>query len=153
MPYNDIDFVISDADLALILDHFSQAKALIPQLVNLTPREKKTFLIGAKTPIFLQRILSAGQQRPELVPGWVDLNKMKRDYEATQKMEQILNALNQLREAVDDTRFALQQEAVNAGIIIYDNITHAAKNNVPGIDVIHEQIKSLMPRTGKKKFK
>jgi hypothetical protein len=128
------------------------AEALADYTVALTPQERQTMLkMGDKTLAFVERANEYAHGSPKIVPSYLDLADFDTDFHDAHNLWGLLTALRQLAEAVEDTIMAAGGEAYHAALAVYHNVQAAAKDDIPGTKAIHEDLKSRLPRTGKKR--
>lgn len=80
MP-NQVTTAIPPAELAQVLDHLRQARALLaPYLHPLTPDERKNIVkMGDKSVGFMAKLLDYAANNPAFVPGFVSFEELKQD--------------------------------------------------------------------------
>lgn len=152
MPYSNIDATISDAQLDGILQSIAQIANQLPFLVNLTPRERQSLRgLGASDHPFLSNSLAIADNNPQIVPPYIDLPAVERDYQLALRLETIATQLGSLHEKITDTAIAAGSEAFQGGLAIYQTVKDAAKSGTPGTDAFAEELgKRFLRRTRSK---
>ncbi|MCS7053710.1 MAG: hypothetical protein NZM09_08245 [Ignavibacterium sp.] len=141
MPYQNISAEISDRDKREILDLVQQIESRLNFLINLTPEERQSIpKMGDKTIAFVQKALELAQQNPNLVPPYVNLDELRRDFELSIRLKDILNAVSRVYEKLSDTYIAAGSEAFTAALSFYKSAKAASKMNVAGTDIIVEEL-------------
>mgnify|MGYP003332956687 FL=1 len=141
MPYANISATLSDADKTAIITKLNEAKALLTFLINLTGAEKKGLqsLTAGNEP-FVTKALTYAEANPNLVPPFVSITELRKDYNLALALLAIQQVLLPLAGALDDTNRAVGNEAWEAALKFYRAVQMAAEMNVPGADVIAEDL-------------
>lgn len=141
MGYQNINAQIDNKEKQEILNLIQQIEAKLQFLINLTPEERQALpKMGDKSVAFVQKAIELAQQNPNLVPPYVNIEELKRDFELANQLRDILNAVARLFEKVSDTYIAAGSEAYVAALTFYNSAKAAAKMNVPGTDVIVNEL-------------
>lgn len=141
MAYQNISAQIDEKSKQEIIQLIQQIESKLPFLINLTPEERQSLpKMGDKTVAFVQKAIELAQQNPNLVPPYISLDELKKDFELSNKLKDILNAVARLFEKVSDTYIAVGSEAYTAALSFYNSAKAAAKMNVPGTDVIVNEL-------------
>lgn len=150
---NRISTEITAEQSAAIAAALEQLKtALAPTLIiNLTAEERKTMLImGDKTIAFVNKTLEYAAQNPSLVPNYVDLVEARKDNKLAADIYSFFQQLSTLLRAVEDTGIVAGSEAYEAALVIYHSIKGASRSNVPGTQIIYNDLKQRFPGRGRK---
>ncbi len=143
MPYQDINVVLSDADLQAIRQAVTTIQQKLPFLITLNVTERKRlFKMGDKRLAFVQTSLNAAQSNRNILPASFDLEAFANDYKLATALMEVEMLLNQLSEQVDDTLLAVGSEAMTSSLTVYDYVKTAAKKT-PGLKGIAEQLGTL----------
>lgn len=125
---------------------------LLPHLVNLSKSEKQVLpKLGDKTVAFVNKALMHMEQNPDLVPQYINLEDLKVDMEAVKNLKELQATLNQISDTANDSLMFSGSEAYMAVLTFYHNLKGAAKSNVPGAELIYDDLKVRFP--GGKKSK
>ena len=142
----NISVVITPDQKAAILAKIADLKAAMSFLVGLTDDQRKTMLkLGDKTVGFEQKCASYMASRPDLIPGFVDMNKLGQDRAAWADVADILHALLDVTQQADDTDMVLAHQIYLPDLSFYQNVQMAAKRNVPGAQAIFDDLKARFP--------
>ncbi|MDR2794032.1 MAG: hypothetical protein LBB61_10300, partial [Treponema sp.] len=60
----------------------------------------------------------------------------------------LLNTVQQLEEAVDDTEMIAGSEAYQAALVFYKSVKMAAAQDIPGAKAVYEELKTRFPQRG-----
>ncbi|MBC7996338.1 MAG: hypothetical protein IAF58_00235 [Leptolyngbya sp.] len=143
MPYQDINVILSDADLKEVRQAVATIQQKLPFLITLNMTERKRlFKMGDKRLTFVQTSLNAAQSNRNILPASFDLDGFSNDYRLATSLMEIEMLLNQLLEQVDDTLLAVGSEAMTSSLTVYDYVKTAAKKT-PGLKGIAEQLGNL----------
>jgi len=146
MPYQNISATLDAAVVEEIIKRLDQARAMLPFLINLTPDERQTIpKMGDKTFPFVDKTLEYAALNANLIPPYLDVAELRRDFDLAKQLSQIQNAIAQFHEAVSDTALALGSEAYTASLAFYNSVKTATKSNVPGTNSIYEDLKKRFP--------
>lgn len=149
---NRISTEISTDQLAAIAASFLQLKTMVAQIttIHLTAEERMSMLkMGDKTLAFVTKTLEYAVQNPNLVPNYVDLTEARRDSKLASDIYGIFQQLSTLLRAIEDAGMVAGSEAYEASLIIYHSIKGASRSNVPGTQVIYDDLKQRFPGRGK----
>lgn len=83
------------------------------------------------------------EQYPQHVPGFMDKPEFDRDYAAREQVEQRLQLLDSIVEQLGDTKVLLDHDNYHNSISFYRNIKFLSGENVPGTNVIYEDMKQF----------
>jgi len=152
MPYQNISATLTDADWNIIKQKFSEVEGLMPFLINLTTKERRSGLkLGKKTEKFLYDIQKIATISPQLIPQYIDMAEFGKDFDLLLNLSYVETKLRQLTEAVNDTRLAVAKECSAPALAIYQNIKRASQSQVPGADSALNDLKPYFKKERKKK--
>ena len=95
--------------------------------------------MGDKSLAFVNNSITAAQSNPDILPASFDIQEFVRDYQLAATLTELLIALRQLSEQVDDTLLAVGSEAMSSSLTVYDYVKTAAKKT-PGLKSLAEQL-------------
>lgn len=140
MAQQNITATLSDADIQEITAALEVIEQKLPFLVHLTTDERrKLFKMGDKSLAFVSNSLTAAQSNRNILPPSFDLEEFARDYQLSSALTTIFFRLQQLTEKVDDTLLAVNSEAMDSSLCVYDYVKAAAKRT-PGLRILSEQL-------------
>ena len=141
--------VEQSAAIDAIFEEFK--KVLAPLLIiNLTAQERReTLIMGEKSLAFVNKTLTYAKQNPNLVPNYIDLEEAINDSNLAAKIYGIFQQLSTMLRAMEDTGLVAGSEAYQAALSIYHSIKGASRSNIPGTQVIYDDLKKRFP--GRKK--
>ncbi len=152
MPYQNLNFEIKPDEKSEIINLINQINQKLPFLINLTPEERINIpKMGDKTVAFVQKAIELAEQNPNLVPPYVNTSEMKRDFELSEVLREVLNLVGQLYEKLSDTYMAAGSEAYVAALQFYNSAKWASKSNVAGTDAIVNELSKRFAGQGKTK--
>jgi hypothetical protein len=127
-----------------------EAKTLLaPYLLALTPAERRELpKMGEKTIAFVEKAYDFALQNPALVPPYLDVAAFGADFADAHGLWTLLNTVQQLEEAVDDTEMTAGSEAYQAALVFYKSVKMAAAQDVPGAKAVYEELKTRFPQRG-----
>jgi hypothetical protein len=152
---NLVSLDINPADQAAILDALTVLnKLLLPHLLELTVDEKLSMpKMKDKTMAFVNKAYDHSVGNPILVPAYVDVNEFDKDLQGVHFLHLIESPLEKILKAVEDTKMEAGSEAYIAALSFYNSVKVAAKNNVPGAQVVYDDLKNRFEGQGRTKPK
>lgn len=133
-----------------IINKIEGIKSELPFLVTLNPEEKNELVkLGNHFRSFVEKAKQVLDSNPEVMPQVFNNNEFYRDYNLLNNLTPILNELNQLREAIEDTIFVTSSDLLSASLDIYANV-QLNKDKIPGMDTIYQEMKEFFKRTKRK---
>lgn len=143
MPYQNIEATLSVEDLKEIKAAIATIQTKMPFLITLTAEERRRlYKMGDKRLAFVQNSLSAAQNNQGILPNSFDFKGYEMDCELAKNLNEVMMALTQVTEQVDDTLVAVGSEALSSSLTIYDYVKTAAKKT-PGLKNIADQLGTL----------
>lgn len=150
MPYQNIDAVISPADLQAVRDAFATILQKLPFLVTLTAAERRTvFKAGPDSLSFVENAQVAAKNNPAIFPASFDSAGFKKDVELFAVLTELNSLAASVASQIDDTRMAVGSEAMQGGSQVYKYVQTGAKTT-PGLKTIADQLGERFKRAGKK---
>ena len=140
MAYQNITGSLSPEDMQQIKAALQTIQKKLPFLITLSTEERrKLFKMGDKSLAFVNNSLTAAQSNPDILPASFDIQEFVRDYQLAATLTELLIALRQLSEQVDDTLLAVGSEAMSSSLTVYGYVKTAAKKT-PGLKRLAEQL-------------
>ncbi len=116
-------------------------KILLPRLVTLSPEARHELpKMGDKTLAFVEKAREYCTRNPEFVPAFLSVPAFETDLDAVYAIRGIFNPLSQLTKSLDDSMMLSGSEALTAGLMFYKSAATAAKANIHGAAVIHDDL-------------
>ena len=138
--------VITPDQKAAILAKIADLNSTMSFLIGLTDDQRRKMLkMGDKTIGFEQKCASYMASRPDLIPGFVDTAKLGQDRAAWADVADIMHALLDLYQRVDDTDMVLAHQIYLPDLSFYQNVQLAVNRNVPGAQAIYDDLKPASP--------
>ncbi|MBL7766896.1 MAG: hypothetical protein JNJ58_12420 [Chitinophagaceae bacterium] len=148
MPYHNIEATLTPTDQQLIFDQLNTIRTKLPFLINLTSKEKRMGRLTHNKPAFRHIALESAQLRPELLPPAQPLEAWAKDENLLTTLQPILQEINLLKEALEDTVLALRMESHSASKNFLNFARISAGTNVPGIDAIVKRMEEALNGKG-----
>jgi hypothetical protein len=140
MAYQNITASLSPEDMQQIKAALQTIQKKLPFLITLSTEERRRlFKMGDKSLAFVNNSITAAQSNPDILPASFDIQEFVRDYQLAATLTELLIALRQLSEQVDDTLLAVGSEAMSSSLTVYDYVKTAAKKT-PGFKSLAEQL-------------
>ena len=129
---------LADIKNKLTAINVSLASSLI---FNLTADDRKCMrVMGDKSIAFVQKALEYAENNQSLVPTYLDVQEAKKDFALTHDLYSILQQINTLQRAVEDTMMVSGSEAYDAALIFYNSVKGASRVNVPGSEAVYNDL-------------
>ncbi len=120
-------------------------------LITLQPAEKNDYVkVGNTFLPFIDRAYSVVTAHPGIMPGVFDVDEYKNDYQLAKGLAELLRALKELTESVEDTYFAATNDTMKGSLEVYGSV-QSNKNKIPGLDTEAAEMKQFFrkaKRTG-----
>jgi len=132
-----------------IVGKFKEIDTLVePFAVNLSPDDRRTIpKLGIKSLGFADITLGFAKSNPKFVPSFQDIDLLTANMEFVKQLQQVLEVVEPVYEKVKDTYMAAGADVYLATRVIYDSVKAAAKQGVPGSDVIAKELGKLYKRS------
>lgn len=142
---NLISLTFSENDLATIDQALNSiATVLTGKTVNLTPDLRQQYgRIAEQNKLFVNKAKNYMEQYPQHVPGFLDKTEFDKDYAAREQIESRLQRLSSVTEQLRDTKVLLDHDNYHNSITFYRNIKFLSGENVPGTNVIYDDMKQF----------
>ncbi|MDR2782966.1 MAG: hypothetical protein LBB48_03850, partial [Treponema sp.] len=104
-----------------------EARALLaPYMLALTAAERRELpKMGEKTIAFVEKAYDFARQNPNLVPPYLEVDTFGVDFADAHGFWTLLNTVQQLEEAIDDTELTAGSEAYQAALVFYKSVKMA----------------------------
>ncbi len=120
------------------------------KVINLTPEERQLYgKLGNRTENWVKRISEYMDQKPELVPIYLDKDEFDRDMKTRETIMPMLRRITGIHESLDDTTKLLSTDIYNASLGYYNNIKLISRQNIPGTTNIAKDLAAQFPRRSK----
>jgi len=153
MQENKFSQVYTTAMVQTASQKIAEIRAAFPGLLTLTPDERYAYLkMGERTAPFVQKAIDYATRYNGLVPSFVSLPELQKDFNGAQMLLQVSKQLNELQNAIDDTLLVAGSEAYTAALAIYKNTQQAAGHGVAGAVEAADDMATRFPgrKTAKK---
>ncbi|MGX5687120.1 hypothetical protein ACWKWW_21435 [Chryseobacterium cucumeris] len=112
--------------------------------INLTPEERQQYgSIAEQNKLFVNKAKIYMEQYAQYVPSFLDKAEFDKDYIAREQIEQRLQQLDSLTEQLSDTKVLLDHDNYHNAISFYRSIRYFSEENVPGTNVIYDDMKQF----------
>lgn len=142
---NLISLSFSKSDLETIDKALQGIQTVLTgKTINLTPDQRQQYgRIAEQNKLFVNKAKSYMEQYANLVPSFIDKAEFDRDYIAREQIEQRLQLFDSLNEQFSDTKVLLDHDNYHNAISFYRNVRFLSEENVPGTNVIYEDMKQF----------
>lgn len=142
---NLISLSFSSSDLTTIDQALQSIETILSgKTINLTSDQRQQYgRIAEQNKLFVNKAKSYMEQYPQYVPVFLDKTEFDKDYSAREQIEQRLQRLSSLAEQLSDTKVLLDHDNYHNSITFYRNVKFLSGENVPGTNVIYEDMKQF----------
>ena len=139
---NRLNVELSDAQRQGINEGIALLKSNLDFVIGLTVAERASLpAIDVNNKAFTEDAINAGASNDTLIPPYISIEGMKRDYLLFTQLDEIKMRLNQLIEKINDTQLLAGSEAYVSALALYKIFGSAADAGVPGADAVYSQLK------------
>ncbi len=132
------------------INQINTAMASYAVPVNLTPSERQGAgsLAETRFPYAIKVMEQYAIDRPELRPSFLNFSDFQKTWQLRVKLETHVMHMKQEFEKITDLMINADAQVYDYMLAFYNVVKEAKKANVPGIDVIYEDLKTLFEREG-----
>ena len=147
---NLITVAFTEAELAQLDQAISSIETVLQgKTINLTPEQRQQYgSIAEQNKLFVNKAKGYIEQYPQFVPPFLDKAEYDRDYAARQQLESRMQRLSSVTEQLSDTKILLDFDNYHNSITFYRNMKYLSGENVPGTNVIYDDMKQFFVTTG-----
>lgn len=116
---------IPDTIVAMAAQKLNEVKEMLaPYLLALSGDEERRMLLtmNDKSYGFVSKTVAYCQQYPELMPGYLEFDKMNNDFAAITAIRSLLDNCTQLKNDLEDTMMLAGTETFAQCLLFYNNI-------------------------------
>ena len=146
---NLISVAFTEAELTQLDQAISSIETVLQgKTINLTPEHRQQYgSIAEQNKLFVNKAKSYMEQYPQFVPPFLDKAEYDRDYAARQQLESRMQRLSSVTEQLSDTKILLDFDNYHNSITFYRNMKYLSGENVPGTNVIYDDMKQFFVTT------
>ena len=146
---NLISVAFTEAELTQLDQAISSIETVLQgKTINLTPEQRQQYgSIAEQNKLFVNKAKSYMEQYPQFVPLFLDKAEYDRDYAARQQLESRMQRLSSVTEQLSDTKILLDFDNYHNSITFYRNMKYLSGENVPGTNVIYDDMKQFFVTT------
>lgn len=148
MPNQAIDATLTQEEIDTIVTALKTIRDQLPFLIGLSMQERRQITkMGRKGQTFAVRALDMAAQHNDVMPRHLNIAEARRDLALFEALNPILQAVNHLRELLEDTQMVAGSEAYAAARLAYKSAKVSGKNL--GLDEIIDDLSQQFRRTRK----
>lgn len=150
MAFDNLISVSFSQEELTALDQAIQSieSTLSGKTINLTPEQRQQYgRIAEQNKLFVNKAKSYMEQYPQHIPGFLDKAEFDKDYTAREQLEGRLQRLDSILEQLSDTKILLDHDNYHNSITFYRNLRYLSGENVPGTNVIYDDMKQFFVST------
>jgi hypothetical protein len=149
---NKINTILSDEALRIINEALDAIAANTESFIGLTPAEGKSLSrIDAHRYLFVKKCIGAAKTYPQLVPPHANYDEAVTDITLYEQVREPNMRVQELARKIADTGALAGHESYAFGRAIYEQVGIGAKNGVPGMQALYEELKPFFEKQGPKK--
>jgi len=143
---NLISSALPAADKTAVQTAIQTINTKLPFLISLTSEERRGGVkLGDKSVAFVGKAISYAQANPQLVPGYVNMVEILKDYNMQKDLLDIQQWMVSLQQKIEDTQMEAGVEAFNSILGFYQAVRVAAEKDVPGARAIYTDLSQRFP--------
>jgi hypothetical protein len=147
MMNQTIDATVTRQNMEDIVAALKTIREQLP-LVGLSVQERRQITkMGRKAQTFTVRALDMATQHNDIMPRHLNIAEARRDLALFEALNPILQAVNHLRELLEDTQMVAGSEAYAAARLAYNSAKVSGKNL--GLDEVIDDLSQQFRRTRK----
>jgi len=147
MKKGKISFKLTEQAYGQIAQSIRALDSLLTFAINLTVDERhKLYKMGDKSIAFVDKSIRYADERPDLVPTYLDLSEFKEDYTLSKQLKDLLLLLEPVTEKLSDTYLSAGSDAFLAARKLYSAVKAAAYSGAPGSDTIVSDLRKRFSR-------
>lgn len=113
---------------------------------NLSEKERKLYgSINEENKLVVQKIFQYLVSNPEILPSHVDKAELESDYSSRNNLEVWEDTTKITLTNIENTKILLDYDVFQACMSIYRNVRYLAKEDVPGMAAIYNDLKQFFP--------
>ncbi len=139
---NRVSAELSEEQVNQTLAQIQSLSEQMPFLIGLNTEERKTLpKIHRQNRYFVQDTVQAIREDASLLPSYINLEELNKDYALYQKLDQIRLTLEQLTQKVADTQMLAGSEAFSSALMVYKMYQMASQSGIPGARTVYERLR------------
>lgn len=140
---NRISLSFTDEDIKSIKESIKVLKEkLLPHLVKLDKEDRVgIFEINIKSLGFIEKAYNYAKTNKKLVPGYLDLEEMKKDIDAFKELSNIMAPIEQIYQILNDSIMLAGTEAYTEALAFHTAVKGAVKMEIKGAEDIYEDLR------------
>lgn len=144
------DNLLSASVDSIAMDTIQQSitaiKMQLPFLLKLSPSERQGYSrMGDRSLAFVEKALAYAESNPHLVPPYLKVSEFRKDWDLVKSLTKVMQPLQSLIEAIDDTTMVAGNESYGAALVFYNSVKRAADAGVQGTQSIVKDLKQRFP--------
>ncbi|WP_025665632.1 hypothetical protein [Aquimarina megaterium] len=146
---NRLSVTVDPQVITEVKSKIEEINTLLPFLTGLTKEERKTLpKINRSNKLFVEDTLNSMRQNEEIVPGYINLDEVEKDYALYNELKVLALELAELSEKVNDTRILAGSEAYTTSLLAYKMFGMAAQSGVAGAESLYTRLRERFASTG-----
>jgi hypothetical protein len=146
---NRVSATIDAGTIQAVKDALASVHKLLPFLIGLKPEERQAIpKISDVNKSFASDAITAIKNNGSLLPSYVDVNEIDKDFTLYQQLDELVQLSIQLTEKLSDTQMMAGSEAYVSSLTAYRLFEAASNAGVAGTDTIYDQLKQRFAGQG-----
>lgn len=140
MSQNLISAKLTDEDANAVKQHIGEIRNTLSFLLSLSASDIGSIIkLGNALLPFIEKGHETLTSHPEIMPGVFDKEEYQRDYALLKQINPILSQINELKEGIEKTYYAVGSDVLVSTLEIYAQVK-ANKGKVPGLNVVADEM-------------
>ncbi|MDO4229397.1 MAG: hypothetical protein Q4C98_06255 [Capnocytophaga sp.] len=151
MNKNSISVQLPQEVITQLETKFREIKELLaPYTVSLTNDERMTLpKMSDKSIAFVGKVVDYTASSPKFIPPMMEVEELKKDFEAHKALSPILAMAQQLVDILKDSQIVTGSEAYTQSLLYYASVKMAVKLGDSEAKAVHEDLGKRFPRGSK----
>ena len=146
---NRISAVLEPDNLKKVLLLLEDAANIMPFLIGINSEERMRLpKIDGSNRLFVQDAIKVMKQNSSLMPTFVNIEELEKDFTLYEQLDTVLSFVNQLQEKLRDTQILAGSEAYSTALVAYRMFQMAADAGLAGMDSIVDELKQRFAGQG-----
>lgn len=146
---NRLSVTVDPQVITEVKSKIAEINTLLPFLTGLTATERKTLpKINRSNKLFVEDTLDSMRQNEGIVPGYISLDEVEKDYALYNELKVLALELAELSEKVNDTRILAGSEAYATSLLAYKMFGVAANSGVAGAESLYTRLRERFAKVG-----
>jgi hypothetical protein len=143
---NLISLQLTDEEMKEAEQAIAVFQKLSAKFLEISPDDRVELpKMGKKNYQFVQKSINIMELNPDLVPKYIDIVEVKKDFTLIEQLQKILYPLQSITRRVEDTAMVAGSEAYMGCISLYQALKTASRSNIPSARSSYNELRTYFP--------